>query len=83
MGTIVVYPSSAAEAAEIRAYLAAKHIRIEELEADETDAEILDGLRESVQEVKAMIRGELQGQDFWEMLKDLKAEQSPRQLATA
>jgi predicted metalloprotease len=75
MGTILVYPKTAAEAAEIRAFLMARHIRLEELEPAETKEEALAGLREAVQEVKAMMRGEIKGQDFWEMLAELKAEQ--------
>lgn len=75
MGTITVYPASAAEAAEIKAYLASKHIRIEE-EDLETDEEILDGLRESVQELNAILRGELRNEQSWEdMLNEVENEQ--------
>ncbi len=84
MGTILVYPSSTAEAAEVKAYLSARHIRIEELEPDETDAEILESLRESEQEVKAMMRGDIpKGKDLREILKEMKAERQNGQLATA
>jgi hypothetical protein len=75
MGTITVYPANAAEAAEIKAYLASKHIRIEE-EDLETDEEILDGLRESVQELNAILRGELRNEQSWEdMLNEVENEQ--------
>jgi hypothetical protein len=72
MGTIIVYPSSAAEAAEVRAYLASKHIRIEEAETDE---EILEGLRESVQELNAVLRGQSRNKQSWEeMLNEVENE---------
>lgn len=75
MGTITVYPASAAEAAEIKAYLASKHIRIEE-EEFETDEEILAGLRESVQELNAILRGELRNEQSWkDMLNEVENEQ--------
>jgi hypothetical protein len=75
MGTITVYPASAAEAAEIKAYVASKHIRIEE-EDLETDEEILDGLRESVQELNAILRGEGRNEQSWQdMLNEVENEQ--------
>jgi hypothetical protein len=72
MGTITVYPSSAAEAAEIKAYLASKQVRIEE---HETDKEILDGLHESVQELNAILRGQSRNEQSWEdMLNEVENE---------
>lgn len=74
MGTITVYPSSAAEAALVKAFLAAKHIRSVE-EDIETDAEILDGLRASVQELNAILRGEKHNEQSWEdMLSEVENE---------
>lgn len=81
MGTLLVYPKTAAEAAEIRAFLEARHIRLEELEPPETKAEALAGLRASVAEVKAMIRGELpKGKDLRAILNEMQAEQASNQL---
>jgi hypothetical protein len=67
MGTITIYPASAAEAAEIKAYLASRHIRIEE-DDSETDAQILDGLHESVQELNAILRGQSHNEQSWEAM---------------
>lgn len=93
MGTIVVYPKSAAEAAEIRAFLLARHIRLEELEPEdfaeqmypcETDDEIRQSLREAVAEYHAMQRGDIpRGKDLREILKEMQAEQLAEKLAVA
>ena len=74
MGTIMVYPSSVAEAELVKAFLAAKHIRSEE-DDTETDAEILDGLRVSVDELNAILRGEKRNEQTWaEMLNEVENE---------
>lgn len=76
MGTITVYPSSTAEADLIKAFLAAKQIRsVEDDTETDTDTEILDGLRVSVDELNAILRGEKRNEQTWEdMLNEVENE---------